>query len=129
MFTRQPVTAKLTRKNPKLPKILKALRPEQIQRAFLPPTSRMASYIMVRKLTGGNPLNVDTGRLRASILPSVFAKGTSAFIGTDVHYGAIWELGGPKRTARPWLLPGAEEHMASGEYMDLFKKALLRELR
>lgn len=48
------------------------------------------------KLTGGHPLFVRTGRLRASILIDTKRKGktVSGKVGTNVKYAAIHEFGG-----------------------------------
>lgn len=50
-----------------------------------------------RHLTGGNPLKVDTGRLRASVTSSTALLGDYGIIGTvgtNVFYGKIHEYGG-----------------------------------
>ena len=43
------------------------------------------------RLTGGNPLHVRSGRLRASILVDTKRLGSKVYgeVGTDVFYGAI----------------------------------------
>lgn len=69
-----------------------------------------------RRLTGGNPLHVRTGRLRASILVDTERKGKKVrgTIGTDVWYAAIHEFGGRDERGhrvrkRPFLGPSFRE--------------------
>lgn len=63
-----------------------------------------------------SPLKVRTGRLRASVTKSpVKTAGTymSITVGTNVHYGAGWELGfsrgGKMFAPRKWLEPAGED--------------------
>jgi phage gpG-like protein len=71
-----------------------------------------------RRLTGGNPLWVRTGRLRASILVDTKRIGRKirGEVGTSVVYARIHELGGRagrgkkvKIPKRPFLKPSYEE--------------------
>lgn len=128
MFTRRELNITITRKEPKLPTLLKALTSRQIETALYKPTSKAAAYVAENKLSG-QVLGVVTGNLRRSLLPSVKTSGATASFGTPLHYGAIWELGGPKRKKRAWLGPGTKEFVRSGEFIKLFTAALLKELR
>ena len=58
-----------------------------------------------RRLTSGNPLNVNTGRLRESIVKKIVAgKFPYGVIGSNVIYARIHELGGEIRPVRaPYL--------------------------
>jgi len=71
-----------------------------------------------RRLTGGNPLWVRTGRLRASILVDTRRTGKKVIgeIGTNVVYARIHEFGGRagrgrkvKIPKRPFLGPSFQE--------------------
>ena len=112
---------------------------------------KKAAYLVQRaakqNLTGGNPLNVRSGRLRSSV--AVDVKGLEARVGTNVKYGAIhekgkiihssglmvFEIGGntikTKRVtipARPWLGPALERNRAKiVGMMDKGVKAMIRE--
>jgi phage gpG-like protein len=56
----------------------------------------IAQKAKTKYLTGGNPLNVQTGRLRASVLTFTKQEGPiiTSKVGTDVFYGRIHEYGG-----------------------------------
>jgi len=121
------VGVEVTRKNPKIPKLLKALSRKQIEKSLKKPTHKTAIYVAKHKLSG-QVLGVVTGNLRRSLLPSVKTKGFIASFGTPLGYGAVWEFGGPKRKKRPWLAPGTEEYVESGKFLKLFKAELVKEL-
>ena len=111
---------------------------------------RKAVLLVVRgakkKLTGGNPLNVRSGRLRSSVVSEVRKKGRAEIegeVGTDVFYGEVHERGmvikaknkamrffykGQWRTKtsvripkREWLRPSMEQ--ARPRIFDLFNRA------
>lgn len=65
---------------------------------------------------------VDTGRLRNSITHAVDVNEKSAYIGSNVEYAAIVELGSSKQRAQPYLTPAATQH--SDEYKALAEQAL-----
>lgn len=124
---REAVGVKVTRKNPKIPKLLKALSRGQIEKALKPPTQKTAVYVAKHKLSG-QILGIVTGNLRRSLLPSVKTKGFVASFGTPLNYGAVHEFGKGKMPKRPWLAPGTEEYVKSGKFMKQFKDLLLKEL-
>lgn len=118
----------VTRKNPKIPELIKALSLSQIDKALKKPTQKAAVYVAKNKLMG-QVLGIVTGNLRRSILPSVKVKGFIASFGTPLGYGAVHEFGLGKAKKRPWLAPGTEEFVNSGEYIKIFKEELLKELK
>lgn len=124
---REGVGVKITRKNSKLPALINALTSRQVAKALFAPTSKAAAYVAENKLTG-QVLNVQSGNLRRSLLPSVKTKGYKAWFGTAMHYGAVHEFGKGKMPRRPWLAPGTQEYVNSGKFMELFKKKLFAEL-
>lgn len=64
----------------------------------------------------------DTGRLRNSITHAVRTDEKSVYIGSNVEYARIVEVGSSKRKPKPYLKPAATEHTA--EYQELAKRAL-----
>ena len=99
--------------------------PDRMQKAVL-----RAGYLVQRaakkNLTGGNPLNVRSERLRSSVQVKMKGGGKTAEarVGTKVKYGAVhehgatfmstWGRGGGTRQitipARPWLNPALESN-------------------
>jgi phage gpG-like protein len=99
--------------------------PDRMQKAVM-----RAGYLVQRaakkNLTGGNPLNVQTNRLRSSVQVKTKGSGKTAesTVGTRVKYGAVHEHGatimstwGRGHTARqltiparPWLNPALESN-------------------
>lgn len=99
--------------------------PDRMQKAVT-----RAGYLVQRaakkNLTGGNPLNVQTNRLRGSVQvkPKGSGKRAEATVGTIVKYGALHEFGAtitstwgrghtPRQItipARPWLNPALESN-------------------
>lgn len=67
---------------------------------------QLQAHVQTHKLTGGDPLNVRTGRLRRSITYRVDTgpQGIDGIVGTNVEYAAIHEYGGTivPKTAK-WL--------------------------
>lgn len=65
------------------------------------------------RLTGGNPLHVRTGRLRASILVDTkrIGKTVRGEVGTDVFYGKVHEFGLKGMKKRPFLGPSFKENV------------------
>ena len=66
----------------------------------------IVSIAKMKYLTGGNPLNVQTGRLRASVKRSEPAWNGAMLrgsVGTDVFYGRVHEFGAqtPGHAVRP----------------------------
>lgn len=57
---------------------------------------------------------VDTGRLRNSITHEVRSEEDAVYIGSNVEYAAIVEIGSSRRGGRPYLKPAATDH--SKEY-------------
>lgn len=66
---------------------------------------------------------VDTGRLRNSITHTT--DGKDVYIGTNVEYAKVVELGTWKRKAKPYLRPAANDHM--NEYIGILQKELKNE--
>lgn len=62
---------------------------------------------------------VDTGRLRNSITHEQYSEDTEV-IGTNVEYAPYVELGTSKMSAKPFLRPAAENHVA--EYQAVIKQ-------
>lgn len=51
---------------------------------------------------------VKTGKLRASIKPTIHASGLGATVGTDVEYSSYVEFGTSRQRAQPFLFPAFE---------------------
>lgn len=67
---------------------------------------------------------VDTGRLRSSITHEVRMSENAVYIGTNVEYAAVVELGiPPKRKGQPYLRPAAENHTEE------YKQIIMSELK
>ena len=62
---------------------------------------------------------VDTGRLKNSITHEVEGDGRAVVIGSNVEYAPFVELGTVKMSARPYLRPAVENHIA--EYQNVLE--------
>ena len=70
--------------------------PRELQKGLIKSLSRIERVSQKDYLTGGHPLNVQTGRLRSSVhyYVSQQANIIEGIVGTDVFYGKIHEFGG-----------------------------------
>jgi phage gpG-like protein len=81
---------------------------------------------LVSALVDSKRLTSRTGRLRDSIAVDLSPSPKAVYIGTDVIYGAVHELGGRFHRPRPFLQP-ALEHAARG-FPELFRREWERQL-
>ena len=79
-------------------------------------TQAMQTAALLVASSAKSNVPVDTGRLRASIIPVVELTGSTVrgIVGTNVIYGPYVEQPGPVRASgrRPWLEPALRENQA-----------------